>query len=148
MGVMINLKVEYKNVNKDRNRVSKMEDILGDKVYNISKHLLTKEEKDVLSKGLKFGIKPKKADRFEILSRFEVCAQKLDKFDIKANESDINDINTKTNFLQNFQSKAFEFIELSKDLEDNLNQAEHDALNRLANNKNIIITKVDKGNAI
>ncbi len=60
----------------------------------------------------------------------------------------MNIINTKTNFLQSFQKKAFEFIEFGKDLEDNLNQDEHEALNRLAENKNIIITKADKGNAI
>ena len=43
-----------------------MEDILGDKIYNNSSHILTKAEKEILAKGLKFGIKPKKADTFEI----------------------------------------------------------------------------------
>ena len=43
---------------------------------------------------------------------------------------------------------AFEFLELSKRAIDNLNPVEREALEQLSKNKNIIISKVDKGNAV
>ena len=47
---MINIKIDDKNINKNknRNRIDKMEDILGDKIYNNSSHILTKAEKEIL----------------------------------------------------------------------------------------------------
>ena len=43
---------------------------------------------------------------------------------------------------------AFEFVELSKQAVDSLNDDERTALENLAKNKNIIISKADKGNAV
>ena len=43
---------------------------------------------------------------------------------------------------------AFEFIELSRDARDNLTDQEHRALEELAKDKTIVISKADKGNAV
>ena len=43
---------------------------------------------------------------------------------------------------------AFEFIELSKYAMDNLTDEEHEALENLAKDETIIISKADKGNAV
>jgi hypothetical protein len=50
-------------------------------------------------------------------------------------------------FLQDLQTLAFEFIELSRNAFDSLND-EHKVLEELAKDKTMIITKADKGNAV
>ena len=54
----------------------------------------------------------------------------------------------KTAFLQDLQKMAFEFIELSKQATDNLTCDERQALINLSKNKDIVVTKADKGNAV
>ena len=52
-------------------------------VFNLSNRELNDMEMKVLSKGLKFGIKSKRINKFEILSRFEMLAQSLNQFPLK-----------------------------------------------------------------
>ena len=56
-------------------------------------------------------------------------------------------LNNKNAFLQNLQKLAIEFIELSKQTFDNLTDEEHQALKTLSQDKTIVISKADKGNA-
>ncbi len=52
-------------------------------VHYHSDRQLTDLEHKALSKGLKYGIRSKKVDEYEILSRFEELAQALDKLEVK-----------------------------------------------------------------
>jgi hypothetical protein len=84
-------------------------------------------ERRLLTKGLKYGIYEKKVDTFEILARFEQLAQSLNRLEIvKNNDEKKANLDRKNSFLQNLQSMAFEFIELSKRARDNLKNEERD----------------------
>ena len=118
-------------------------------VYNLSDRTLSQIEINVLKKGLKYGIKSKKVDTYEILSRFELLARSFDKLEIVEEEDELKkQLDSKNSFLQKLQSLAFEFIELSKKTRDNLTDDEKSALNNLSKDHNIIINKADKGAAV
>jgi hypothetical protein len=123
--------------------------ITQDAIFNLSYHSLTEPEKRVLSKGLKYGIVEKKMDTYEILARFEQLAQLLNRMDIAPQQDERRDnFDPKNALMQNLQGMAFEFIELSKQAVDNLAPDEREALINLSKNKEIIISKSDKGNAV
>jgi len=76
-------------------------------------------------------------------------ARSFNKLETRPNNNELlKELDTKNAFFQKLQSMAFEFIELSKNTRDNLTDEEHSALNLLAKDKSIIITKADKGNAV
>ena len=140
-----------KFVNKNRNNIEKVEEIVNKKsIFNISNKILTPIETKVLEKGLKYGIKNKKIDKYEILTRFETLAQSLVGLETQNNNKDssLKNIDNKAAFFKELQTMATEFIELSKTAIDNLTDAEHKALIELSKDKEIIITKADKGNAV
>ncbi len=115
----------------------------------MSSRTLSNLEESILKKGLKYGIKNKRVDSFEILTRFEQMARSFNKLETRPNNNELlKELDTKNAFFQKLQTMAFEFIELSKNTKDNLTDAEHSALNLLAKDKSIIITKADKGNAV
>ena len=98
---------------------------------------------------MKYGIKVKKVDTYEILTRFEELAQSLNYLPLKRKDDTLKaDLNSKNAFLLELQKMSSEFIEISKKTMDNSNDEEHAALNNLAKDKTIIITKADKGNAV
>ena len=67
-------------------------------IFNFSERVLTENEKSVLNKGLKFGIKSK-VDVYEILCNFEILAQKLNKIDILETNADSDlKLNAKDDF--------------------------------------------------
>jgi hypothetical protein len=115
----------------------------------LSNRVLSETETKVLSKGLKYGIKNKRVDTYELLSRFEELAQSLNNKKIveKSDEFKAN-LNSKNAFFQQLQNMSTEFIELSKKATDNLTEEELEALNNLSKDKSIVITKADKGNAV
>ena len=106
----------------------------------------------MLNKGLKYGIKSKKVDTYEILARFEVLAQSFKWLELTPNEKNANELranlNDKNAFYQQLQGFAFEFLEMSKQSLDSLTDAEHQALKELAADKTIVISKAGKGNAV
>ena len=103
----------------------------------------------MLNKGLKYGIKSKRVDTFELLARFEELAQSLHYLPIVVKEDKLRaNLNSKASFLRQLQVMADEFIELSKQAHQNLSQEEHEALVELAKDKSIVISKADKGNAV
>jgi len=114
-------------------------------------HTLSLAKTNVLNKGLKFGIKNKKIDTYEIISRFEELAQSLNWLEINlvvSNDPLKADLNSKSTFLQRLQQMTYEFLELSKTSFDSLTDEEHAALKLLTLDKSIVITKADKGNAV
>jgi len=120
-------------------------------IFNFSKRTLTEVETSVLNKGLKFGIKNKKIDTYEMMTRFEELAQSLNWLEI--NPAENNDplkanLSNKSTFIQQLQQMTYEFLELSKRALDSLNVEEHNALKTLPQDKTIVISKADKGNAV
>lgn len=98
---------------------------------------------------MKYGIYMRKVDTFELLARFEQLAQSLDKVPIAENKDErVANLDPKNAFLQQLQTLAFEFIDLSKKARDNLTEEEREALEKLEKNDSIVISKADKGNAV
>jgi hypothetical protein len=87
-----------------------------------------------------------------MLARFEVLAQSFKWLELTPNEKSKNELRAnfddKNSFYQKLQGFAFEFLELSKQSIDSLTDIEHTALKQLAEDKTIIISKADKGNAV
>ena len=84
---LIDVNVDSAFINKSRNKIDVIESNLNKKSVFDHNNILTEDETKLLSKGLKFGIKDKKFNYFEILTRFEECAQSLSP--IKINEKQI-----------------------------------------------------------
>ena len=119
------------------------------RIYNESNRKLTQPEIDLLNKGLKFGIRDKKVNEFELLSRFELLSQRLHSHKIaESTDERKTRLDNNTAFLKSLQTFAFDFVELSKKADDNLNQDERKALEDLSKDPTIIITKADKGEAV
>ncbi len=105
----------------------------------------------LVASGIKqntYGIKQKRVDTYEIMSRFEELAQSLNRHDIAKGDQLKANLNTKSVFFEQLQNMSSEFIKLSKKAMDNLNEEEHEALVKLAKDPNIVISKADKGNAV
>ena len=83
-------------------------------VFDLS-NLLEKNEIELLGKGLKYGLKNKNFNQFEILARFEEFAQNLDKEDISNITSNQRyKTSSRDSFLQSFQTLAYDFIDSAK----------------------------------
>ena len=80
----------------------------------------------VLSKGLKFGIKNKKVNEFELFTHFECLARVLmekEEFIDPTNDRRKTQLDSKTAFLH--QPSAFEFLEFTRTAKDNLTEEEN-----------------------
>ncbi len=152
LGIEENINIPSKNINMQRNKINTKETIINSNtIFNFSKRELTTTETSVLNKGLKFGIKNKKIDSFEIISRFEELAKSLDKVEHKpviSKDPLRANLNNKGTFIQQLQQMTYEFVELSKKAMDSLSDEEHKALLNLSRDKAIVISKADKGNAV
>ena len=121
-------------------------------VHNLSSRILTADQLSALEKGLKFGIRSKYFDEIEILTKFEILSQQLNKSNIselksKENIKLLNSSNS--SFLKLLQGMACEFTEMAKtDKTDSLTIQEEKGLNELASDKTIVVTKADKGEAV
>ena len=152
LGIIENFNINNQNINTRRNNIDKKEAIVNQKsIFNFSNRRLTDVETSVLNKGLKFGIKNRKIDTYEIMARFEELAQSLNWLEINpviSNDPLKANLNNKSTFIQQLQQMTYEFLKLSKRALDSLNVEEHNALKTLAEDKTIVITKADKGNAV
>jgi hypothetical protein len=116
---------------------------------NKSGRVLISVETDVLNKGLKFGIKNRKVDSYEMLARFKVLAQTMNKFKIAKKGEELKaNLDSKNAFFQQLQAMSTEFIELSKRSNDSVTDEQNTAHKELAREKTIVVTKSDKGNAV
>ena len=129
-----------------------MEEIeLSGRVLNISNTQLSDKEEKALSRGLKFAFKPKKVDEIEILTSLEVAVQRLEFQPILDNKLGLNKelkLDSKQAFLQNLKKEVSDLVEAAKKSENNLDNEELKTLINLSKNKNLVISKADKGNAV
>ena len=117
-------------------------------IFNFSERVLTENEKSVLNKGLKFGIKSK-VDVYEILCNFEILAQKLNKIDIVETNADSDlKLNAKDDFNTKMKEEMLGYIKACKRAEDSLTSAELNLLTSLSKDKSLVISKADKGDAV
>ena len=123
-------RVDSKYVNMRRRGMDKKESVeLADPIFNLSARTLNDIEKHVLIKGLRYGIKAKRVDTFEILARFEVLAESMVKLPILTKVDRLRaNLNSKTNFYRQLQGMADEYIQLSKKTYDNLNDEERESI--------------------
>ena len=109
---------------------------------------MTPLETKALSLGLKYGIKAKRINEYEILARFEELAQSLNRMEVKDKGDELKaNLNSKNAFFQQLQAMSTEFIELSKRAMDNLPPEQKEALIELSKDHSIVISKADKDNA-
>lgn len=76
------ININTKNVTVRRGQAPKDDPGTMDAIFNYSSYELSQIERQVLSKGLKYGIYERKVDTYEILSRFELLAQSFNRLDI------------------------------------------------------------------
>ena len=82
---------------------------MADPIFNLSSRKLNETESQLLSKGLKYGIKAKKVDKFEILARFEELAASLYHLPIyKKYDPLIANLDNKSNLFRQLQVSAEE----------------------------------------
>ncbi len=132
-----------------RGRKAKDSTTNRDSIYNWSDREISQVKKEILKKGLRYGIRNKKINQLEILSRFEELAQALNDVDmVEGKDEIIADLNTKTMFFKDLQKLSTEFFDLCKKSTDNIGKEEHNALVNLSKEKNLVISKADKGAAV
>jgi predicted GIY-YIG superfamily endonuclease len=118
-------------------------------IFNFSNKTLSEEQKNILSKGLSYGIKAKRVDEYDLLARFEQLAKTLEGLEMAEEENGLKaPLNNRQVFLQKLQTMAFEFLKLANNGFDNLTANEKQALDTLAEDKSIVICKADKGNSV
>ena len=114
-------------------------------ITNISRYVLSDVEKRALANGLNFTLPPNKLKTGSYLANFEVLYSDISKSSFRGSDEDklyfqksLSDIAFSSTFNFNFNRKHL----------CNIPQEEHDALKRLSKNKDIIITKPDKGSGV
>ena len=119
-------------------------------VFDLS-NLLDKDEIELLGKGLKFGIKNKNFNQFEILTRFEEFAQNMKNEEIsKEILKERYETLPIDSFMQKLQSLTYEFLDSAKTPQNSLTFEEEKTLVKLktkVKDNSLIVTKADKGNA-
>ena len=119
-------------------------------VFDLS-NLLDKDEIELLGKGLKFGIKNKNFNQFEILTRFEEFAQNMKNEEIsKEILKERYETLPIDSFMQKLQSLTYEFLDSAKTPQNSLTFEEEKTLVKLKSkvkDNSLIVTKADKGNA-
>ncbi len=114
-------------------------------IVNKSDKVLNSVETEVLNKGLKFGIKNIKVDSYEMLTRFKVLAQTMNKFEI-AEKGDELKVTAKCVFSTTPSNVNGIYRTVKK--VNSLTDEQHTALKELAHDKTIVVTKADKGNTV
>ena len=110
-------------------------------IFNYSSYILSDEEKKVLSLGLNFSLPPKKLNFPSHLVPFELLFRSVKDAPFKNNNMD----KFKTD-LKHLSYTSYDKYNFRNEL--NITQREYSLLENLSNNKNIVIQKTDKGNAV
>ena len=109
-----------------------------DVITNMSSHVLTKEESDLLCNGLSYAIPPKSLRKTDVLTTFEMISKfttsKLKREDMAG------EIKAELSYLANTYCNQY------KPSKETLKK--HGILKKLRDNKNIIICRPDKGNGV
>ncbi|XP_046843851.1 uncharacterized protein LOC124437935 [Xenia sp. Carnegie-2017] len=117
-------------------------DVAASHVRNLSSYKLSAVELDVLSRGPKFGILPRKLNKEDIFFEFKMFWSQLGKFQP-------NDSEAVPGFKSKLSSLAHVYSECKVDSKEFSLTKEHMiALSNLNKNKNIVICKPDKGSGV
>ena len=107
-------------------------------VLNLSRIKLTEEELSVLKYGLEHPIEPRFINKTDALTTFDFIHTAMNK-DLKDNR-DASEVKAKLSYLAN------SYVNLYKPTKNVLRK--YRVLNKLRNNKDILITTLDKGNGV
>ena len=129
-----NLKREYLATGIDPDKV----------IFNCSTYSLNPVEKKVLSRGLKFSIRPDKLDYCEFLTPFEKLARSLKNRPIANDGINFDFVKTQ---LKGIALSAYYGYDSSQ-FPLNISKAELSALKKLSRNKDLVILRPDKGNGV
>ena len=110
-------------------------------IFNFSSHELSDDEKLLLFKGLNFSIPRKRLDYADHMLPFELLFRDTNKSEMPNEGKEF--IKTR---LKNCAFTSFWSYNCNSEI--NLTKYERLVLNKLSNNKNIIIQKSDKGNSV
>ena len=99
---------------------------------------LTTEEEDILKNGLSFGVPPRNVSKSDVFTSFEMINRFF--------SQNLTDVNNKGMISAELTKMANSYVSNYKPSKSTLKK--HGILKRLRNNKNIVITKPDKGNAV
>ena len=112
-------------------------------ILNLSSHDLSENESFVLGHGLKYCIPPRFVDQTEVLTEFEVLFNDLDRHFVP------NSVENVTALKSKLAGYAYTYSEYEvNNLSSNFHKEHFQALKSLRTNKNIIITRPDKGNSV
>ena len=111
-------------------------------VYNLSYRSLTEAEENLLAKGWKYAINTKKPNNLNIKADIEYMYYCMDKSSLLKNTDNASKIKA---LLNEFGNKVKKKID--KEV-PNLSSEEVNAITTLLNDDSLVISKVDKGNAI
>ena len=125
---------KLRNLTKNNATPFKKDDV----ITNLSSYVLSDEENDLLQNGLSFGLQPKSLSKTDIFTTFEMISRfatsKLKKEDMTG------ELKSELSHLANTYYNSY------KPSRDSLKK--HGTLKKLKNNKDIVITKPDKGNGV
>ena len=111
-------------------------------VYNLSYRTLSEAEESLLAKGWKYAIKINRCNVLNMKAEFEYMYYIMEKNLLLGNKDNSNKIKTLINEFGNHFKKK-----LDKEVQ-NLSFDELNAISTLLNEHSLVISKVDKGNAI
>ncbi len=127
---------EKKLQNLTRNKVLPL--TAEEVITNLSNYTLTDEEKSLLKNGLKFSLPPAKLLRSDVVTAFEMMNTYLTS-ELKEGV-DKNTVKVDLAYLANCYTSSYKPSHAS--------MKKHSILKKLKNNKDIVITRPDKGNGV
>ena len=111
--------------------------------FNFSSYELSSSDKDLLSKGLGFAIPPKQIDYSNFMTEFELLYRST--LDLSMTTEEKDRFKTK---LKDIALSSFKLFSDNCKFENNLSAEEINSFKALMRNKDIIIQKDGKGNAV
>jgi hypothetical protein len=121
------LKAAPVKVNQEKEKSSSCDKL----VVNISDVELSEQQRNVLSKGLNFGITPTYVPKFNIIKAIESSTYRLE-----------------PEKLSSFKAQIKRALDSHRIKQSNISESERQAIEALQENKNIVISKADKGNIV
>ena len=113
-------------------------------IFNYSDYVLNPVEKKVLSRGLKFSIRPDKLDYCDFLTPFEKLARDLKNRPIAKDGINFDYVKTRLKSIALASYYGYD----SRQFPLNISKAELSALKKLSKNRDIVILRPDKGNGV
>ena len=113
-------------------------------IFNYSDYVLSDVEKSLLSRGLNFSIRPTKLNYADYCCNFEMLYREI----LTLNSGKDEKLNFIKSRLKDIALTSYYSYNRSPHPPDNLTDEEFSALKSLTLNKDLIIQKADKGNAV